>query len=71
MAAASANCPSIHLRPLMYTLTEQILDLCPLSMRLYYIFDTLDYCPFENLRVAVINTFKKQISKSDVILSLI
>ena len=66
MAAASATCPSHHLRHLMYTLVEQILDLCPSAMRLYYILDTLDNCPFDNLKVVTISTLRKQISKPDV-----
>jgi len=65
MAAMAATCPSENLRPLIYTLVEQLLDKCSSEGRLFYILDTLDHCPYDNLKVAVIGTLKKQISKDE------
>ena len=61
----AATCPSENLRPLIYTLVEQLLDKCSSEGRLFYILDTLDHCPYDNLKVAVIGTLKKQISKDE------
>ena len=44
---------------------EQLLNKCSSEGRLYYILDTLDHCPYDNLKVAAIGTLKKQISKSE------
>src|SRR5277367_860904 len=63
MAAMAATCPSENLRPLIYSLVEELLDKCSSEGRLFYILDTLDHCPYDNLKVAVIGTLKKQISK--------
>lgn len=62
MAATAATCASENLRPLLYTLVETLLSKCPEHGRLYYILDTLDNCPYDNLKVAVIGTLKKQLS---------
>jgi Uncharacterised protein family, YAP/Alf4/glomulin len=64
MAAAAATCPSDNLRPLIYSLVEQLLEKSSAEGRLYYILDTLDHCPYDNLKVAAIGTLKKQISKA-------
>jgi len=61
LAAASATCPSENLRPLIYALVEGLLDKCPPEGRLYYILDTIEHCPFENLRAAAVGSLKKQI----------
>jgi len=61
----AATCPSENLRPLIYALVEQLLDKCSSGGRLFYILDTLDHCPYDNLKVAVIGTLKKQISKDE------
>jgi len=50
------------LRPLLYILVERILGKVSEEGRLEYILDTLDHCPYDNLKVAVIGTLKKQIS---------
>jgi hypothetical protein len=65
MAAMAATCPSENLRPLIYALVEQLLDKCSSEGRLFYIVDTLDHCPYDNLKVAVIGTLKKQMSKDE------
>jgi hypothetical protein len=44
---------------------EQLLNKCSSEGRLYYILDTLDHCPYDNLKVAAIGTLKKQITKSE------
>ena len=63
MSATAAICPSENLRPLIYSLVELVLDKSYPETRLYYILDTLDNCPYDNLRVAAISTLKKQFSK--------
>jgi hypothetical protein len=65
MAAMAATCPSENLRPLIYSLVEQLLDKCSAQGRLFYILDTLDHCPYDNLKVAVIGTLKKQMAKDE------
>ena len=65
MAATAATCPSENIRPLIYSLVEELLNKCPSEGRLFYIMDTLDHCPYDNLKVAVIGTLKKQISKDE------
>ena len=65
MAATAATCASENLRPLIYTLVEIFLSKCPEQGRLYYILDTLDNCPYDNLKVAVIGTLKKQLSSPE------
>lgn len=65
MSASAATCASENLRPLIYTLVEQLLNKCSSEGRLYYILDTLDHCPYDNLKVAAIGTLKKQITKSE------
>jgi hypothetical protein len=65
MAATAATCASENLRPLIYTLVEKLLEKCPEQGRLYYILDTLDHCPYDNLKVAVIGTLKKQLSSTE------
>jgi Uncharacterised protein family, YAP/Alf4/glomulin len=62
MAATAATCASENLRPLIYLLVEKVLDKTSEEGRLYYILDTLDHCPYDNLKVAVIGTLKKQVS---------
>ena len=65
MSATAATCASENLRPLIYTLVEQLLNKCSSEGRLYYILDTLDHCPYDNLKVAAVGTLKKQITKSE------
>jgi hypothetical protein len=65
MAATAATCASENLRPLIYTLVERLLEKCSPQGRLYYILDTLDHCPYDNLKVAVIGTLKKQLSSPE------
>ena len=67
MAATAATCPSDNLRPLIYGLIEELLDKCSSEGRLYYILDTLDHCPYDNLKVAAIGTLKKQLSKNEAV----
>jgi hypothetical protein len=50
---------------MIYALMEQFLDHCAPEGRLYYILDTLDNCPYNNLKVAAVGTLKKQISKAE------
>jgi len=65
MSASAAICPSENLRPLIYSLVESLLDKSSPETRLYYILDTIDNCPYDNLRVAAISTLKKQFSKPE------
>jgi len=65
MAATAATCASENLRPLIYILVERLLEKCSPQGRLYYILDTLDHCPYDNLKVAVIGTLKKQLSSPE------
>lgn len=62
MAATAATCASENLRPLIYSLVESLLEKCSSEGKLYYILDTLDHCPYDNLKVAAISTLKKQFS---------
>jgi hypothetical protein len=65
MAATAATCASRNLRPLIYSLVELLLEKCSSEEKLYYILDTLDHCPYDNLKVAAIGTLKKQLSKAE------
>jgi hypothetical protein len=65
MAASAATCPSENLRPLIYGLVERLLEKCVPEGRMYYILDTIDHCPYDNLKVAAVGTLKKQLSKAE------
>ena len=61
LAATAATCPSENLRPLIYILVEGLLEKCTPEGRLYYILDTIEHCPYENLKAAAVGSLKKQI----------
>lgn len=65
MAASAATCPSANIRPLMYGLVERLLDKCSPDGRLYYILDTIDHCPYENLKDAAVGTLRKQLATAE------
>jgi hypothetical protein len=69
MAATAATCASENLRPLIYSLVESLLEKCSPEGRLYYVLDTLDHCPYDNLKVAAVGTLKKQLSKAEPVIS--
>ncbi|PSK44242.1 hypothetical protein B9Z65_222 [Elsinoe australis] len=59
MSLISANCPSPALRYIAYYLTTTILRSNPSDIeRLAFIRDTLEHCPFDNLKVAAVSWIK-------------
>ncbi|KAG8631694.1 hypothetical protein KVT40_000834 [Elsinoe batatas] len=59
MSLVSSNCPSPALRYMAYYLTTTILRSNPSDVeRLAFIRDTLEHCPFDNLRVTAISWIK-------------
>jgi hypothetical protein len=69
IAASAATCPSANIRPLMYGLMERLLEKCPPEGRLYYILDTIDHCPYQNLKDAAVGTLRKQLSTAESVFS--
>jgi len=64
LGAMAATCHSDLLRPMIYNLVEAILTVLPDPAKLYYLVDTIQHCPFMNLRAAAVGTLKKQIAQA-------
>lgn len=59
LSLISSNCPSPSLRYIAYYLTTTILRSNPSDIeRLAFIRDTLEHCPFDNLKVAAVSWIK-------------
>lgn len=59
MSLISSNCPSPSLRYIAFYITSTILRSNPSDLeRLAFIRDTLEHCPFDNLKVAAISWIK-------------
>ncbi|KAJ9629649.1 YAP1-binding protein 1 [Taxawa tesnikishii (nom. ined.)] len=62
----SANCPSPNLRYHAYYLTTTVLRSHPSDdARLAFIRDTLEHCPFENLKVSAVSWVKGEIMEAN------
>lgn len=62
LSILSAECPSPSLRYHAHVLTSSILDSHPLdTVRLAFIHDTLEHCPYENLKGSAIGWLKDDI----------
>lgn len=66
MSLIASNCPSPSLRFQAYYLTTTILRSNPSDVeRLGFIHDTLEHCPFDNLKVAAVSWMKGEIIEAN------
>jgi hypothetical protein len=62
LSLISANCPSPSLRYHAHLLTSSILHAHPVDRtRLTFISDTLEHCPYENLKVSAVSWLKEEL----------